>query len=677
MLYFRKNGIQEYPGQRMERSKNKRTLPLMTSNPTISPPHTRFSSLARLACFPLCVLAALVLVVYIPQSIRGMYTDWQVLSSYPTVKALLPYQVYAILIWSLRYLAVAIFWLAAVLVYVEVGLRKSAHTGIGLFTTLLLLFIPPALLTGQAGAAMYFPPPWDAILTITNLLVAVLGLVGYLLFYYLFPDGNFAPRWMRWISLLVGVAALALLTISMLSPVQAQWIWLAGICTLLAGTLLGIASQLYRHRRMTTPEGRSQTRAVVLALVVIPLSFIAPALLGDSPWAGFSGIFLSTCLLALLPLALVYSILHRGLWEVHLQPFQRQRYALLAAVVLVTWIGGITLASLSSSTGKAGAISLEPLPESEQPRPVVIDTDMAPDDWMAILYLLQRPDIQVQAITIAGTGETHCAPGVRNALGLVKLAGENGIPVACGREIPIQGNQAFPEAWRERADSMAGLSLPEGENPTPQRTAAELLVTTVGGSSDKMLILALGPLTNLADAIQLDAGVLRNVEQIYVMGGALEVLGNVGFSGVEIDNQVAEWNIFVDPTAAKAVFASGAPITLVPLDATNQAPISLDFYFTLQANQHAPEAKFVYDVLTTQLDFIASDMSYFWDPLAAALLADESLGYIKEGNVMVYTDPGPSSGLTRLTSNGYAMRYAKSVDARRFEEEFLRTLNQP
>ena len=224
---------------------------------------------------------------------------------------------------------------------------------------------------------------------------------------------------------------------------------------------------------------------------------------------------------------------------------------------------------------------------------------------------------------------------------------------------------------------MAGLSLPAGANPITQETAAELLVKTVRDSPQKVRILALGPLTNLADAIQQDGQFPENVEQIYVMGGALEVLGNVGFSGVGIDNQVAEWNIFVDPAAAKAVFASGAPVTLVPLDATNQAPVSLDFYFTLQANRNTPEARFVYDVLTTQLDFIASGMSYFWDPLSAALLADESLGYFKEGNVMVYTAPGPSSGLTRLMSNGYPLRYAKSVDARRFEEEFLRTLNQP
>src|SRR5262245_2081040 len=63
------------------------------------------------------------------------------------------------------------------------------------------------------------------------------------------------------------------------------------------------------------------------------------------------------------------------------------------------------------------------------PRPVIIDTDMGADDWLAILYLLRRPDIDVLAISVAGTGETHCAPGVRNALGLLELARYRNIPV--------------------------------------------------------------------------------------------------------------------------------------------------------------------------------------------------------------------------------------------------------
>lgn len=148
-------------------------------------------------------------------------------------------------------------------------------------------------------------------------------------------------------------------------------------------------------------------------------------------------------------------------------------------------------------------LSFEPLPASDHPRPVIIDTDMASDDWMAILFLLQRPDIKIKAITVAGTGETHCGPGVRSALRLVALAGESGIPAACGREIPLQGDQVFPEDWRTWADTLSGLAAPDVETP-PQGDAVQMLSTLMQESPEPMTVLTLGPLTNLAEAIQAD-----------------------------------------------------------------------------------------------------------------------------------------------------------------------------
>ena len=183
---------------------------------------------------------------------------------------------------------------------------------------------------------------------IASLLVALLGLAGIVFFYTIFPDGRFAPRWMRWVALSVAAAGV-LLGIATFSPAQAEWSWMASVLLLLSGVLAGVASQIYRYRRKTIPEERSQTRLVVLALVLLPLAFIAPAVLGDSPWAGFSGIFLSTLLLTALPLALVYSMLRRGLWGVRLQSSQKQRYALLVAVALIAWTGGI-------SPGKPGRL---------------------------------------------------------------------------------------------------------------------------------------------------------------------------------------------------------------------------------------------------------------------------------------------------------------------------------
>ncbi len=82
-----------------------------------------------------------------------------------------------------------------------------------------------------------------------------------------------------------------------------------------------------------------------------------------------------------------------------------------------------------------------PIPD---PIPVIIDTDMALDDWLAILYLLNHPEVIVKAITVTGAGEAHCGPGVSNALKLISLTENNNIPVACGRETPLAGEHTLP-----------------------------------------------------------------------------------------------------------------------------------------------------------------------------------------------------------------------------------------
>lgn len=310
-----------------------------------------------------------------------------------------------------------------------------------------------------------------------------------------------------------------------------------------------------------------------------------------------------------------------------------------------------------------------------QPLPVIIDTDMATDDWMAILYLLQRTDISVQAITVTGAGEAHCEPGVKNALGLVALAKHPPLPVACGREAPLSGGHVFPEEWRRAVDSLLGLSLPEGQNPAPQITALELLETTLSGSPEKISLLTLGPLTNLGELFQNHPEAASNIQGIYIMGGAVHVPGNMGSSGH--DNQVAEWNIYVDPHAANIVFASGAPVMLVPLDATNHAPITLEFYEALRKARVTSEAGFVYEILDRQKGFIKSGTYYFWDPLAAAILADESLATWEGARLCVIEEEGPSSGHTQAGEGCPEVRVAVTADRDRFEGVFVDVLNNP
>jgi pyrimidine-specific ribonucleoside hydrolase len=140
---------------------------------------------------------------------------------------------------------------------------------------------------------------------------------------------------------------------------------------------------------------------------------------------------------------------------------------------------------------------------------------------VAILSVVQRQDLAVQAITVTGAGEAHCGPGVRNALGLAALAGQPDIPVAGGRETPLRGAHTFPAQWRAGVDALLGLRLPANANdPAPQGAVALIAETPEG-----LNLLTLGPLTNVAEALQGSPSLADQLAMIYVMGGAVEVPG--------------------------------------------------------------------------------------------------------------------------------------------------------
>jgi Inosine-uridine preferring nucleoside hydrolase len=107
------------------------------------------------------------------------------------------------------------------------------------------------------------------------------------------------------------------------------------------------------------------------------------------------------------------------------------------------------------------------------PTPVVVDTDMSTDDVLALLYLLQRPGLDVRAVTVSGTGLAHCPAGARNALELLALTGHGDVPVACGRPTPLSGFNQFPAPWRAAADAFFGLELPPALRDVDHRSAVD------------------------------------------------------------------------------------------------------------------------------------------------------------------------------------------------------------
>jgi pyrimidine-specific ribonucleoside hydrolase len=325
-----------------------------------------------------------------------------------------------------------------------------------------------------------------------------------------------------------------------------------------------------------------------------------------------------------------------------------------------------TSASVARAVGAATGPAASTLANAQR-RSVVIDSDLGGDDMMAILYLLKRPDVDIRAITVAGPGLAHCAPGVRNALGLLALVGRAGVPVACGREQPLRGRRAFPTQLRRDADERFGLALPRPEQPASARPAARVLASAVRSAPGAVSLVTLGPLTNVAEMLRREPALAGKLSTLYVMGGAIGVPGNV-------PGTTAEWNLYVDPYAADVVLRSKAPVTLVPLDATNDVPVTRSFHERITAAHATRESTFVYDLLNRLADVILTGDYFFWDPLAASASMDSSLVGIRRWSVAV-TTTGPRAGSIRVARGGTPVRVAVSANRARFERGFLTTLN--
>ena len=308
---------------------------------------------------------------------------------------------------------------------------------------------------------------------------------------------------------------------------------------------------------------------------------------------------------------------------------------------------------------------------AQDPVPVVIDSDMTSDDWMATLFLLNDPDFTVKAITVTGTGFAYCDAGVQSALGLLALTDYGDVPVSCGAESPLMGDNAPPAEWRTTLETVAGLGLPEGGDPVAQDAVA-LFTSTIQDSPEPVTVLALGPLTNVGAALEATPAVAENIEMIYVMGGAVDVEGSM----VSEENTVAEWNIYCDPHAARLVFESGAPITLVPLDATNEVPVTPEFVDQLDAGKTTPEAEFVAALLANNAESIETGNYYFWDPLAAVVMSDPSLVTLTPRDVTVIDIPGaPDDGRTKPVANGSEILVATAPDGDAVEAALLAAWN--
>jgi len=185
-------------------------------------------------------------------------------------------------------------------------------------------------------------------------------------------------------------------------------------------------------------------------------------------------------------------------------------------------------------------------------RRMIIDTDTASDDAVAILMALQWPDVQVEAITVV-SGNVPMEQGSLNARYTVELCGQD-VPVYEGAARPLLRDVRYAHFFHG-LDGMGGMNYPAPQRPAAEGNAVTELIRRFGDAPGEITLVTLGPLTNIALALNLEPRLADWVKECYVMGGAACTVGNI--------TPAAEYNIWCDPEAARIVFHSGMKILMV------------------------------------------------------------------------------------------------------------------
>lgn len=270
---------------------------------------------------------------------------------------------------------------------------------------------------------------------------------------------------------------------------------------------------------------------------------------------------------------------------------------------------------------------------AQNAKAVVYDTDMAIDDWLALLYLAKRPDVDLLAITISGSGESHCQSALDNARNLLRLAEHPQVPVACGDDYPLDGYFVFPAPWQVDSDTLTGIDIGRWVN-RPQHGSAsnghavEAIHAAIQASTTPVTIVAVGPMTNIAQWLQRYPEDKTKVAELVMMGGSYRAPGNiiVPLFTPNHPNRVSEWNYFIDPLATKLTLeAAGINKVMVGLDVTNTVRLTHAFADNFKAHTGNDAAQFVDQVLDNNRWFIDSGEYYFWDVLAAIVAVSPEL----------------------------------------------------
>lgn len=291
-------------------------------------------------------------------------------------------------------------------------------------------------------------------------------------------------------------------------------------------------------------------------------------------------------------------------------------------------------------------------------RRFIIDTDPGIDDAFAIGLMMQS-DIEILGITTV-SGNNGIDSVTTNALRLVHFFKRSEILVYEGAGKPILRESGTSDGCHG-SDGMGNTYLPVGSRVVEEKHAVDFLIETIGSSEGDIEILALGPLTNLAMAIQKAPEAIKKVKMIHSMGGGVNH-GNI--------TPFAEFNYWVDPEATQVVFDSGIPIRMVGLNVTEQCIISPEEFGRLEQSESRVASLYYQMQKHYTTHYMRRDKingAIIHDLLTAATIFDDSIVSFETQDVWVETD-GEKRGATLLESGkGKPVSLGVSVDVAKYK----------
>lgn len=280
-----------------------------------------------------------------------------------------------------------------------------------------------------------------------------------------------------------------------------------------------------------------------------------------------------------------------------------------------------------------------------KPRRIILDTDPGIDDMMAIFLALRSPELKVEAITPV-CGNVPLDLTLANALRLVEIADRTDVPVAAGASHPLL-RRLVTSGHVHGANGLGGVDFPEPKIKPVRETAPEIIRRIVRENPGEITIVAVGPLTNIALALRSDPELAAMVPQIAIMGGSLSG-GNI--------TPAAEFNLYVDPEAARIVFDARIPLTMVGLDVTRKVLLTDAQIRELEAAKN-PVSQTAGKVMRATWDRMQQGgevrVIAMHDPLTVASLIDPDVIALQDYYVEIETEGEWTAGQT-LGYDGHA-----------------------